>query len=120
MPVRIPLARVFGSNEMARAVHEFYQERGFLYLHTPIITATDCEAAGAMFRVTTLDPAHPPLTSEGSVDFSQDFFGKEAHLTVSGQLAAETAALAFCAFIPSVRRFVRRIPIRHVTSPNSG
>ena len=81
-------------NEMARAVHEFYQERGFIYLHTPIITASDCEGAGAMFRVTTLDPAKPPRDAGGAVDYSQDFFGKAAHLTVSGQLGAETAALA--------------------------
>jgi asparaginyl-tRNA synthetase len=83
-------------NAAARAIHDFFQERGFLYLHTPIITASDCEGAGAMFRVTTLDPAHPPRDAKGEVDFSQDFFGKQAHLTVSGQLEAETAALALC------------------------
>lgn len=81
-------------NEMARAVHEFFQQRDFLYLHTPIITASDCEGAGAMFRVTTLDPDKPPRHKDGSIDFTQDFFGKTAHLTVSGQLSAETAALA--------------------------
>lgn len=81
-------------NEMARAVHEFFQSRGFLYLQTPIVTASDCEGAGAMFRVTTLDPAQVPRTPSGHVDYSQDFFGKETRLTVSGQLEAETAALA--------------------------
>lgn len=81
-------------SEAARAVHEFFHERGYVYLHTPIITASDCEGAGALFRVTTLDPGDPPRTREGEVDYSQDFFAKPAHLTVSGQLEAETAALA--------------------------
>ncbi len=81
-------------NAAARAVHEFFQSRGFVYLHTPIVTASDCEGAGELFRVTTLDPARPPRTADGRVDFSRDFFGKEAFLTVSGQLEAETAALA--------------------------
>jgi asparaginyl-tRNA synthetase len=81
-------------NIAARAIHGFFQDRGFLYLHTPIITTSDCEGAGEMFRVSTLDPAAPPRTSTGEVDFSQDFFGSEAHLTVSGQLEAEIGALA--------------------------
>jgi asparaginyl-tRNA synthetase len=81
-------------NAASRAIHDFFQSRGFIYLHTPIITAADCEGAGAMFRVTTLDPANPPRDARGDVDFTRDFFGKEAHLTVSGQLEAETAALA--------------------------
>ena len=79
----------------AHAVHCFFQERGFVYTHTPIITASDCEGAGEMFRVTTLDPENPPRTPEGTVDFSQDFFGKPASLTVSGQLNAENFAMAF-------------------------
>jgi len=79
----------------AHAVHCFFQERGFVYTHTPIITASDCEGAGEMFRVTTLDPGNPPRTPEGTVDFSQDFFGKPASLTVSGQLNAENFAMAF-------------------------
>jgi asparaginyl-tRNA synthetase len=79
---------------MARAVHDFFARQGFFYLQTPIITASDCEGAGAMFRVTTLPAANAPRDPSGMVDFSKDFFGKEAHLTVSGQLAAETAALA--------------------------
>ena len=79
----------------AHAIHCFFQERGFVYVHTPLITGSDCEGAGEMFRVTTLDPAAPPLTEEGSVDWSQDFFGKETNLTVSGQLNGETFAMAF-------------------------
>ena len=79
----------------AMAIHEFFQNRGFTYVHTPIITASDCEGAGEMFRVTTLDPANPPLNEDGTVDFSQDFFGKPANLTVSGQLNAENFAMAF-------------------------
>ena len=79
----------------AFAIHEFFQNRGFVYVHTPIITASDCEGAGEMFRVTTLDPQNPPLTEDGQVDFSQDFFGKPANLTVSGQLNAENFAMAF-------------------------
>ena len=67
----------------ARSIHDFFQEAGFLYLHTPIITASDCEGAGAMFRVTTLDPAKPPRTPSGDVDYAQDFFDEPAYLTVS-------------------------------------
>ncbi len=79
----------------AYAIHEFFQQRGFVYVHTPIITASDCEGAGEMFRVTTLDPENPPRKADGTVDFSQDFFGKAANLTVSGQLNAENFAMAF-------------------------
>ena len=79
----------------AQAVHEFFQQRGFVYVHTPLITGSDCEGAGQMFRVTTLDPKNPPLKEDGSVDFSQDFFGKPTSLTVSGQLNAENFAMAF-------------------------
>ena len=79
----------------AHAIHCFFQERGFVYVHTPLITGSDCEGAGEMFRVTTLDPADPPRTEDGAVDFSQDFFGKETNLTVSGQLNGETFAMAF-------------------------
>ena len=79
----------------AHAIHCFFQDRGFVYVHTPIITGSDCEGAGEMFRVTTLDPAAPPLTEEGGVDWAQDFFGKETNLTVSGQLNGETYAMAF-------------------------
>ena len=80
---------------IAYAIHKFFNERGFVYAHTPIITASDCEGAGEMFRVTTLDMQNPPLTDKGEVDFSKDFFGKSANLTVSGQLEAECMAMAF-------------------------
>ncbi len=76
------------------AVHKFYHDRGFYYLHTPIVTGSDAEGAGEMFRVTTLDATNPPKTEDGKVDYSQDFFGKETNLTVSGQLEAELGALA--------------------------
>ena len=79
----------------AHAIHCFFQDRGFVYVHTPIITASDCEGAGEMFQVTTLDLRNPPKKEDGSVDFSQDFFGKHANLTVSGQLNAENFAMAF-------------------------
>ena len=77
------------------AIHKFFQERGFVYVHTPIITGSDCEGAGEMFRITTLDMDNLPKTEDGKVDFSQDFFGKSSHLTVSGQLDVETYAHAF-------------------------
>lgn len=79
---------------LAFAIHSFFNERGFVYVHTPIITTSDCEGAGEMFRVTTLDPSDPPRTEDGSVDFSKDFFGKPTSLTVSGQLNVETHAMA--------------------------
>ncbi len=80
---------------VAYAVHKFFQEKHFVYAHTPIITGSDCEGAGEMFRITTLDMENLPKTEDGTVDYSQDFFGKETSLTVSGQLEAETFALAF-------------------------
>ena len=79
----------------AFAIHTFFQQRGFVYAHTPLITASDAEGAGEMFRVTTLDAQNPPMTEDGKVDFSEDFFGKATSLTVSGQLEAECMALAF-------------------------
>ncbi|MCI9020997.1 MAG: asparagine--tRNA ligase [Eubacterium sp.] len=79
----------------AYAIHQFFQERDFVYVHTPIITGSDCEGAGEMFQVTTLDLNSPPKTEDGSIDFTQDFFGKAANLTVSGQLNGETYAMAF-------------------------
>jgi asparaginyl-tRNA synthetase len=81
-------------NCLAQAVHRFFHERGFYWVHTPIVTASDCEGAGEMFRVSTLDALNPPRTPEGGVDYAQDFFGKEAYLTVSGQLNVETYCLA--------------------------
>ena len=79
----------------AYAIHRFFQEQNFIYVHTPIITGSDCEGAGEMFRVTTLDPAAPPLTDSGNVNFKEDFFSKMTSLTVSGQLNGETYAQAF-------------------------
>ena len=82
-------------SEVAYAIHSFFHERGFVYVHTPIITGSDCEGAGEMFRVTTLDMENPPRNEDGTIDWSKDFFGKSANLTVSGQLEGETYAMAF-------------------------
>ncbi|NLE00177.1 MAG: asparagine--tRNA ligase [Fibrobacter sp.] len=81
-------------SSLSFAIHTFFNERGFFYVHTPLITTSDCEGAGAMFRVTTLEAANPPRTEDGKVDFTKDFFGKPANLTVSGQLEGEIYALA--------------------------
>ena len=80
---------------IAYAIHKFFQEREFVYVHTPLITGSDCEGAGEMFRVTTLDMENLPMTEEGKVDYTKDFFRKETNLTVSGQLNGETYAMAF-------------------------
>lgn len=80
---------------IAYAIHTFFMERGFVYVHTPLITSSDCEGAGEMFQVTTLDMSELPKNEDGSVDYSQDFFGKQTNLTVSGQLNVETYAFAF-------------------------
>jgi len=95
-----PRSNTFGAvfrmrSRLSYAVHRFFQERGFLYVQTPIITASDCEGAGELFRVTTLDPLEPPRTGAGAVDFARDFFGAETGLTVSGQLEGELFATAF-------------------------
>ncbi len=82
-------------SECAFAIHEFFHSKGFVYAHTPLITGSDCEGAGEMFRVTTLDPKDPPLKEDGTVNFGEDFFGKPTSLTVSGQLSAECMAMAF-------------------------
>ena len=79
----------------AYAIHQFFQDRGFVYVHTPLITGSDCEGAGEMFQVTTMDPADLPRTDKGEIDYTQDFFGKKTSLTVSGQLNGETFAMAF-------------------------
>lgn len=79
----------------AYAIHQFFQERNFVYVNTPIITGSDCEGAGEMFQVTTLDMSNPPRNEDGSIDYSKDFFGKPTNLTVSGQLNGETYAMAF-------------------------
>ena len=94
-----PRTNTFGAvlrirHAMAYAIHKYFNDRGFYYLHTPLITGSDCEGAGAMFNVTTLDISNPPRTEEGKVDYSQDFFGKPCNLTVSGQLEGELGALS--------------------------
>jgi asparaginyl-tRNA synthetase len=94
-----PRTNTFGAvlrirHAMAYAIHRYFNHNGFYYIHTPIITASDAEGAGQMFRVTTLDPVNPPRTEDGSVDFSEDFFGRSTNLTVSGQLEGEVAAMA--------------------------
>jgi len=94
-----PRTNTFGAvfrvrHAMAYAIHKYYNDNGFVYLHTPIVTGSDAEGAGEMFRVSILDPKNPPLTETGQVDYSQDFFGKETNLTVSGQLEGELGALA--------------------------
>jgi asparaginyl-tRNA synthetase len=94
-----PRTNTFGAvarvrNRICRSIHDFFQEEGFLYLHAPIITASDCEGAGAMFRVSTIDPAKAPRNEKGDVDYEQDFFHRPAYLTVSGQLEGEIYATA--------------------------
>ncbi|MCM1029481.1 MAG: asparagine--tRNA ligase [Pseudoflavonifractor sp.] len=94
-----PRTNTFGAilrirSAMAYAIHRFFQEKGFVYLHTPLITESDCEGAGAMFQVTTLDVANPPRKEDGTVDYAEDFFGKPTALTVSGQLEGELGATA--------------------------
>jgi len=94
-----PRTNTFGAvlrirHALAFAIHQYFNEHGFYYLHTPIITGSDAEGAGAMFRVTTLDPKNPPLTETGEVNFKEDFFGRSTNLTVSGQLEGELAAMA--------------------------
>ncbi len=94
-----PRSNTFGAiyrmrHAMSYAVHKYFHDKGFFYVHTPIITGSDAEGAGEMFRVTTLDAQNPPLNKQGNVDFGEDFFGKETNLTVSGQLEGELAALA--------------------------
>lgn len=94
-----PRTNTFGAvmrvrNQICRSIHDFFQELDFLYVHTPIITASDCEGAGEMFRVTTIDPAKVPTKQDGSVDFEQDFFDRPSYLTVSGQLEGEIYATA--------------------------
>ncbi len=94
-----PRTNTFGAitrvrNSLAQAIHRFFHERGFFWIHTPIITASDCEGAGAMFKVSTLDLANLPKNEQGKIDFAQDFFGKQAYLTVSGQLNVETYCMA--------------------------
>ena len=81
-------------SSLSFAVHKYFNENGFYYMHTPIVTGSDAEGAGEMFKVSALDAKNPPLTETGDIDYSQDFFGKETNLTVSGQLEAETYAMS--------------------------
>jgi asparaginyl-tRNA synthetase len=94
-----PRSNLFGCvfrvrSRLAYAIHQFFQERGFAYVHTPIITGSDCEGAGELFRVTTLDPQNPPKREDGAIDYARDFFARPTYLTVSGQLEAEAFACA--------------------------
>src|SRR5437660_505761 len=94
-----PRSNLFGSvfrvrSRLAFAIHKFFQERGFVYVHTPIITGSDCEGAGELFRVTAIDAKNPPRQADGSIDYAQDFFARSNFLTVSGQLEAEAFACA--------------------------
>jgi asparaginyl-tRNA synthetase len=94
-----PRSNLFGCvfrvrSRLAFAIHQFFQERGFVYIHTPIITGSDCEGAGELFRVTAIDPKNPPKKPDGNIDYTKDFFARETYLTVSGQLEAEAFACA--------------------------
>jgi asparaginyl-tRNA synthetase len=94
-----PRSNLFGCvfrvrSRLALAIHQFFQERGFVYVHTPIITGSDCEGAGELFRVTAIDPKNPPRREDGNIDYAKDFFGRSTYLTVSGQLEAEAFACA--------------------------
>ncbi|MCH5247388.1 MAG: asparagine--tRNA ligase [Muribaculaceae bacterium] len=117
-----PRTNTFGAilrvrSHLAFAIHKFFNERGFVYLNTPLITASDCEGAGAMFQVTTLDMENPPRTEDGKIDYSKDFFGKPASLTVSGQLEGELGATALGAiytFGPTFRAENSNTP-RHLS-----
>ena len=117
-----PRTNTFGAvlrvrSHLAFAIHKFFNERGFVYLNTPLITASDCEGAGAMFQVTTLNMENPPRTEDGKVDYTQDFFGKPASLTVSGQLEGELGATALGAiytFGPTFRAENSNTP-RHLS-----
>src|SRR3984893_6294014 len=92
-----PRSNLFGSvfrvrSRLAFAIHKFFQERGFVYVHTPIITGSDCEGAGELFRVTTIDAKNPPRTQSGGIDYAKDFFARPTYLTVSGELEAQGVA----------------------------
>src|SRR5204862_7783633 len=94
-----PRSNLFGAvfrvrSRLAFAIHQFFQERGFVHVHTPIITGSDCEGAGELFRVTAIDPKNPPRRADGEIDYAQDFFARSTYLTVSGQLEAEAFACA--------------------------
>ena len=120
-----PRTNTFGAvlrirHAMAYAIHEYFNRNGFYYFHTPIITASDCEGAGAMFQVTTLDLNDVPRNAEGEVDYTKDFFGKSCNLTVSGQLEGELGALSLGRISPSAPRSAPRTPIRRAMRRSSG
>ncbi len=102
------------------AIHKFFQDNDFVYVHTPIVTGSDCEGAGEMFRITTLDMENPPRTEEGKIDYGEDFFGKETSLTVSGQLEAETLPWRLETCTPSGRLSEPRTPILQDMRLSSG
>ena len=104
----------------AFALHKFFNENGFVYMHTPIITCSDCEGAGEMFQVTTLDINNPPRTPEGAVDYSQDFFGRKVGLTVSGQLMGESAQWPSAGSTPSAPPSAQKKAIPPVMPRNFG
>ena len=108
-------------NSLAFAVHQFFQERGFIYLHTPIITASDAEGAGETFHVTNFDLLNPPKTESGEIDFKEDFFGRPTNLTVSGQLEGELGRYGFKRYL-YLRAYLSgpKTPIQPVTLPSSG
>jgi asparaginyl-tRNA synthetase len=108
-----PRSNLFGCifrvrSRLAFAVHQFFQDRGFYYIHTPIITGSDCEGAGELFRVTSIDATNPPRKPDGSIDYTRDFFGRSTYLTVSGQLEAEALAAALTMFILLAPPFARK------------
>ena len=107
-------------HHLAFAIHKFFNDKGFFYLHTPLITASDCEGAGDMFQVTTLDLGDLPKTEDGKTDYSQDFFGKSTSLTVSGQLEGELGATALGAIYTLVPPSAPRTATRRATWPSSG
>ena len=118
-----PRTNTFGAvlrirHAMAFAIHKFFNDKGFVYLHTPLITESDAEGAGDMFQVTTMNLENIPKKKDGTVDFSKDFFGKKTSLTVSGQLEGELGATARST--PSARPSGRRTPIRPATWRSSG
>ena len=120
-----PRTNLFGAvtrirHTLASAVHRFFHERGYFWVNTPIITTSDAEGAGQMFRVSTLDMTNLPRDGKGAVDFSRDFFGKEAFLTVSGQLNVEAYCLALSRSIRSGQPSAPRTRTPRATSPSSG
>ncbi len=101
---------------LAFAVHEFFNKKGFVYMHTPIVTASDAEGAGEMFRVTTLPMDNPPRNEDGTINYKEDFFGRSTNLTVSGQLEGELAAMAFSRDL-YVRSHFQSREFKHRPSP---